>query len=62
MEIGYAKAETGRRLESTGGGVHSNCGGGEGVVGWKGQCSPKLSIFIRCFRRPCEDIVPSVAV
>ena len=60
MEIGDAEAETGGGLEAAGGGVHSDGGWGEGVVGWKHESAPVLTIFIRCFGRTGEDVMPSV--
>lgn len=31
------------------------------VIRWKDQGTPVLAIVIRRLRRPCEDVVPSVA-
>ena len=40
--------------------MHANSGRGERVVGGENQGAPVLAIFVRCFRRARQDVVPSV--
>jgi hypothetical protein len=60
VEVGDREAESSRGLKAAGGGVHPDCGGCEGVVGWEDQGAPVLSIVIGCVWGAGEDVVPSV--
>ena len=58
MEIADGEAEAGRRLEAARGGVHPDCRGREGVVGWEEESAPVLTIVVGGFGRAREDVVP----
>ena len=58
MEVGDAETQASRGLEAGRGCVHTDGRWGEGVVGRENQGAPILAIFIVCFRRTCEDVVP----
>jgi hypothetical protein len=60
VEIGDREAEAGGGLEAARGGMHSDCGGCEGVVGRENQGAPILTIVIGCVWGAGEDIMPSV--
>lgn len=60
MKIGDTETKTGGGLEPTRWGVHSDCGRGEGIVGWEHQSSPILAIVIWGLFRTGDYVVPSV--
>lgn len=45
-------------METAGGGMHSDCGGCEGVVWRENQGAPILTIVVGCVWRAGKDIMP----
>ena len=58
MEVGDGEAETRRGLEAAGGGVHSDGGRCEGVVGRKHESSPVLAVVVGSCWGAGYDIMP----
>lgn len=62
MEVGYGEAEPCRGLESTGWRMHADRRGRERVVRGKDEGAPVLTLVVGGILRPCENVVPSVAL
>lgn len=58
MEIADAEAEAGRGLESAGGGMHTDCRGSEGIVGWEHEGAPVLAVVVGCLFWTGDYVVP----